>query len=68
MNDQSINYSYLSGFLQSTLRNIPDVLVREGLINWECTLDNSSVFERIQKIIDKELKRAVEAERRFSSR
>lgn len=63
MNDQSINYSYLSGFLQSTIKGVTSLLEREGIIEY-----GSPEYKKVQDIIDKELKRAVEAERQFSSR
>lgn len=63
MNDQSINYPYLSGFLQQTMRSLPNVFEREGVVKW-----NSPEYRKVMDIIDKELKRAVEAEREFSSR
>lgn len=59
-----INYPYMSGFLQSTLKGFANLLAREGVID----PSNSVQFEKVQRLIDKELKRAVEAERRFSSR
>ena len=62
-NDQPISYAYLSGFLQQTMKGITDLLEREGIVKW-----NSPEYRKVQAIIDKELKRAVEAEREFSSR
>lgn len=64
MNDQSINYPYLSGFLQSAIKGFANLLVREGVID----PSNLVQFEKVQRLFDKELKRAVEAEREFSSR
>jgi hypothetical protein len=64
MNDQSINYPYLSGFLQQTLKGVTNLLAREGVID----PSNPVQFEKVQRLIDKELKRAIEAEREFSSR
>ena len=64
-NDQpSINYAYLSGFLQQTLKSFSNLLAREGVID----PSNPVQYEKVQRLIDKELRRAVEAEREFSSR
>lgn len=63
-NDQPINYPYLSGFLQQTLKSFSNLLAREGVID----PSNPVQYEKVQRLIDKELKRAVEAEREFSSR
>lgn len=57
------NYAYMSGFLQQTMKGITDLLEREGIVKW-----NSPEYKKVMDIIDKELKRAVEAERQFSSR
>jgi hypothetical protein len=62
MNDQSINYAYRDGFLRSTLKGFANLLAREGVID----PSNPIQFEKVQRLIDKELKRAVEAERQFS--
>lgn len=62
-----INYAYMSGFLQSTLKGFANLLAREGVID----LSNPAFpeqYKKVQQLIDKELKRAVEAEREFSSR
>lgn len=62
-NDQPISYPYLTGFLQQTMRALPNVFEREGIVKW-----NSPEYKKVMDIIDKELKRAHEAERDFSSR
>lgn len=58
-----INYPYMSGFLTQVLKSVDTLLAREGIIKFD-----SPEYKKVQDIIDKELKRAVEAERRFSSR
>lgn len=60
-NDQPISYPYLSGFLEQTMRDLPNVFEREGIVKW-----NSPEYKKVMDIIDKKLKRAVEAERDFS--
>lgn len=62
MTEQSISYPYLSGFLQQTLKDFANLLAREGVID----PSNPVQFEKVQRLIDKELRRAVEAERDFS--
>ena len=62
-NDQPINYAYLSGFLQETLRGVPGLLEREGILEW-----NSPTLKVVEGLMQEELKRAQEAEREFSRR
>jgi hypothetical protein len=45
------------------MRSLPNVFEREGVVKW-----NSPEYKKVMDIVDKELKRAVEAERDFSSR
>lgn len=59
-----VNFAYRDGFLQSTIKGFANLLAREGVID----PSNPVQFEKVQRLIDKELKRAVEAEREFSSR
>jgi hypothetical protein len=63
MNDQSINNDYLAGFLISRLKDIPGIIAREGLVEW-----GSPSYKVIEALVEKELKRAFEAERDFSKR
>lgn len=60
-NDNSVSYPYLSGFLEQTLRSFPNVLEREGIVGW-----NSKEYKKVMDLVDKELKRAHEAERDYS--
>lgn len=63
MDDQQINYAYLTGFLTSRLKDIPNVIAREGIVEW-----GSPSYKVIEALVEKELKRALEAERDFSKR
>jgi hypothetical protein len=63
MNDQEINNDYLAGFLISRLKDIPNVIAREGIVEW-----GSSSYKVIEALVEKELKKAFEAERDFSKR
>ena len=60
-NDQSTNNNFLAGYLFQTMRNLPNVFEREGIIEW-----NSPEYKKVMDLIDRELKRAHEAERQFS--
>ena len=51
----------MSGFLTQVLKSVDTLLAREGIIKFD-----SPEYKKVQDIIDKELKRAVEAEREFS--
>ena len=62
-NDIPTNNNYLAGYLIQTMRNLPNVFEREGIIKW-----NSPEYKKVMDLIDKELKRAHEAERQFSAR
>jgi hypothetical protein len=62
-NDIPTNNNYLAGYLSQTMRNLPNVFEREGIIKW-----NSPEYKKVMDLIDKELKRAHEAERDFSKR
>lgn len=62
-NDNPVSYPYLSGFLEQTLRGFPYVLEREGIVGW-----NSKEYKKVVDLIDKELKRAHEAEREYSEK
>ena len=63
MQNNTISYPYLSGFLQQTLKDFPNVLEREGIVRW-----NSKEYKKVMDLVDKELKRAHEAEREHSER
>lgn len=63
MNDQPTNNNYLAGYLTQTMRNLINVFEREGIIKW-----NSPEYKKVMDLIDRELKRAHEAERQFSNR
>lgn len=62
MNEQPVNNNYLAGYLHQTLRGLPGAITREGIVEW-----GSSAHKAIEALIEKELKRAFEAERRFSN-
>lgn len=62
-NDNPVSYPYLSGFLKQTLRSFPNVLEREGIVGW-----NSPEYKKVMDLVDKEIKRAHEAEREHSAR
>lgn len=62
-NDIPTNNNYLAGYLEQTLRSFPNVLEREGIVGW-----NSPEYKKVMNLIDRELKRAHEAERQFSAR
>ena len=63
MHDQPVNNNYLAGYLHQTLRALPGVITREGIIEW-----GSPAHKAIERLVEKELKRAMEAERDFSKR
>ena len=63
MHDQPTNNNYLAGYLTQTMRNLINVFEREGIIVW-----NSPEYKKVMDLIDRELKRAHEAERQFSNR
>jgi hypothetical protein len=60
MNDQPINYAYLSGHLEQAFKNLPRTLAREGIIEL-----HTVTFMKIQQLIEKEIKRSTEAEREY---
>jgi hypothetical protein len=62
-NDIPTNNNYLAGYLSQTMRGLPCVLEREGIVGW-----NSPEYKKVMDLIDRELKRAHEAERQFSAR
>ena len=62
-NDIPTHNNYLAGYLSQTMRGLPYVLEREGIIKW-----NSPEYKKVMDLIDRELKRAHEAERDFSKR
>lgn len=63
MDEQPINNDYLAGYLHQTLRALPGVITREGIVEW-----GSPEHKAIERLVEKELKRAFEAERDFSKR
>jgi hypothetical protein len=63
MNDQPINNNYLAGFLTTTLKCLPGAITREGIVEW-----GSPAHKAIERLVEKELQRAFEAERTFSQR
>ena len=63
-NTKPVNFAYMSGFLTQVLKGFSNLLASEGVID----SSNPVQFEKVQRLIDKERKRAVEAEREFSSR
>jgi len=63
MNDQPTNNNYLAGYLEQSFKTFHHVLEREAIIKW-----NSPEYQKVMDLIDKELKRAHEAERDFSKR
>ena len=63
MHDQPINNNYLAGYLEQAFKSFHHTLEREAIIVW-----NSPEYKKVMDLIDKELKRAHEAERQFSNR
>ncbi len=63
MNDQPVNNNYLAGYLHQTLRSLPGKVAGERIVEW-----GSPAHKAIEALIEKELKRAMEAERDFSKR
>ncbi len=61
MNDQPINNNYLAGYLQSTLRALPSIITNEGIVEW-----GSTEHKQLERLVEKALKKAIEAEREFS--
>ncbi len=62
-NDIPTNNNYLAGYLEQAFKTFHHVLEREAIIEW-----NSPEYKKVMDLIDKELKRAHEAERQFSAR
>jgi hypothetical protein len=54
-----INNNYLSGYLQETLRQISNLLIRHDLIDSDAT-------GKVRELMEKELAKALRAERRFT--
>ena len=63
MDDQPVNNNYLTGFLHQTLRGLPGAIACERIVEW-----GSPAHKAIEALVEKELKRAFEAERDFSKR
>ena len=63
MYDIPTNNNYLAGYLHQSLRALPGVITREGIVEW-----GSPAHKAIERLVEKELKRAMEAERDFSKR
>ena len=63
MQNNTISYPYLSGFLEQTLRSFPNVLEREGIVGW-----NSKEYKKVMALVDKEIMRAHQAEREHSEK
>ena len=63
MQNNTISYPYLSGFLEQTLRSFPNVLEREGIVGW-----NSKEYKKVMDLVDKEIMRAHQAEREHSEK
>ena len=61
MNDKPINNNFFAGYLHSTFRSLPGIIVREVVVEW-----GSPAHKAIERLVEKELKAAVEAERKFS--
>ena len=57
-----INYPYLTGYLESTLKRLPHALAREGIIKFD-----SKTYQKISEQVEKELAKALKAEREFST-
>jgi hypothetical protein len=55
------NNNYLAGYLEQSFKTFHHVLEREAIIKW-----NSPEYKKVMDLIDKELKKAYEAEREFS--
>lgn len=60
MNTQ-VNNNYLAGFLHTVLKDMPSAVVREGIVGW-----GSPAHKAIESLVEKELQRAFEAERKYS--
>lgn len=58
----SINYPYLTGYLESVLKRLPHALAREGIIKFD-----SNTYQKISEQVEKELAKAHKAEREFST-
>ena len=57
------NNNFLAGYLEQAFKTFHHTLEREAIVKW-----NSPEYDKVKALIDKEIKKAYEAERDFSKR
>ena len=57
------NNNFLAGYLEQAFKTFHHTLEREAIVKW-----NSPEYDKVKALIDKEIKKAYEAEKDFSKR